>query len=550
MNRMTGYLLVAVVCAAGVGRAQVASATLTGTVTDPSGAAVNGASIRAEQKATGFIRSGATNLRGQFVFEGLAPGTYSVSAHKDGFRDAVAEGVSLAVNQTSNQNFQLIIGSSHDSVTVTATLPVTEPGNATLGYSMNSSRIQELPLESRNVAALVTLDAAAIPRQLGGFVHDVNNDVQEGSRGSVALNPPINGGRSTMNAFLLDGAYDTDRNTFAIAVYPPMDSVREFHIQSSLAPAEFPQAGGGAIDVVTKSGTKTLAWRRVRISRQRSHRCAQLFRRPDAAAARSSGRTSSEHRWAGPCRCEEHLLLWRLRRAAPEVRECGVEPGARCAHPRAGISPDRTSFTIRARRVRARHFPAMRIPQNRLDPIAQEFLAKYEPLPNSNSAAGNYLDATPNPIAHRSRFRPHRSSVRRERRTAHGALHAQQREAIRWPDRSRCCPSPSRCARNRRPWHTLAAPASGWTRRASPSRGWRCSTCPRAPSTTTWRSNWAWPIRRPIRSLRAAVFQRHRLFDGDRFAHAAAGAARQPVACHQRLFPGARRAHVEVRASI
>src|SRR4051812_48552108 len=59
-----------------------------------------------------------------------------------------------------------------------------------------------------------------------------------------------------MNTSLLDGAYDTDRNTFAIAVYPPMDSVREFHIQSTLAPAEFPQSGGGAIDVVTKSGGK------------------------------------------------------------------------------------------------------------------------------------------------------------------------------------------------------------------------------------------------------------------------------------------------------
>src|SRR5262252_4064109 len=121
---------------------------------------------------------------------------------------------------------------------------------------MDQTRIADLPLASRNVISLVTLGPGAIPRQLGGFVHDNNNDIQEGSRGSVALNPPINGSRSTMNAFLLDGAYDTDRNTFAIAVYPPMDSVREFHIQSSLAPAEFPQSGGGAIDAVTKSGTR------------------------------------------------------------------------------------------------------------------------------------------------------------------------------------------------------------------------------------------------------------------------------------------------------
>src|SRR3954471_7810830 len=123
---------------------------------------------------------------------------------------------------------------------------------------MDNSKIAQLPLASRNVISLVTLGPGAIARQLGGFVHDVSNDVQEGSRGSVALNPPINGSRSTQNTFLLDGAYDTDRNTFAIAVYPPVESVQEFHIQSSLAPAEFPQSGGGAIDVVTKSGTKRL----------------------------------------------------------------------------------------------------------------------------------------------------------------------------------------------------------------------------------------------------------------------------------------------------
>src|SRR3954468_23260711 len=123
---------------------------------------------------------------------------------------------------------------------------------------MDSPKIEQLPLASRNVISLVTLGPGAIPRQLGGFAHDVNNDIQAGSRGSVALNPPINGSRSTQNTFLLDGAYDTDRNTFAIAVYPPVESVQEFHIQSSLAPAEFPQSGGGAIDVVTKSGTRNL----------------------------------------------------------------------------------------------------------------------------------------------------------------------------------------------------------------------------------------------------------------------------------------------------
>src|ERR1039458_10871582 len=104
--------------------------------------------------------------------------------------------------------------------------------------------------------ALPILGPGAIPRQLGGFTHDIINDVQQGSRGSVAFNPPINGSRSTMNAFELDGAYDTDRNTFAISVYPPMESVEELRVQTSAASAEFPQAGGASIDVVTRSGSR------------------------------------------------------------------------------------------------------------------------------------------------------------------------------------------------------------------------------------------------------------------------------------------------------
>src|SRR5262249_38858954 len=121
---------------------------------------------------------------------------------------------------------------------------------------MERGRVGGVGVGGGGGTAGVRVGPGGIPRQLGGFTHDVNNDIQEGSRGSVALNPPVNGARSTQNTFLLDGSYDTNRNTFAIAVYPPMDSVSEFHIQSSLAPAEFPQSGGGAIDVVTKGGTR------------------------------------------------------------------------------------------------------------------------------------------------------------------------------------------------------------------------------------------------------------------------------------------------------
>ena len=110
-----------------------------------------------------------------------------------------------------------------------------------------------LPLLGRNVIALVTLGPGAVPRNLGGYVHDDVNDVQA-VRGAVVLNPAIHGARPYANRHLLDGALDTDQNAFAIAVTPPLESVQEFRIITSLPSAEFPQGGGGVVNIVTRSG--------------------------------------------------------------------------------------------------------------------------------------------------------------------------------------------------------------------------------------------------------------------------------------------------------
>ena len=185
------------------------------------------------------------------------PGAYTVTAEKSGFRTIEAKNVTLEVNQKARFDLILKVGGEHESVTVRAQVSPVQSDDASVGYRLDAQAIDSLPLVQRNVVNLITLGPGAIPRQLGGFVHDVIND-QQANRGATALNPPVNGARSYMNAFLLDGANDTDRNTFAIAVTPPMDSVQEFRIQTSAASAEFSQAAGGIMDVVTKSGT--LAW--------------------------------------------------------------------------------------------------------------------------------------------------------------------------------------------------------------------------------------------------------------------------------------------------
>jgi outer membrane receptor protein involved in Fe transport len=378
--------------------AQVASATLSGTVTDQSSAIVSGAAITLAQTGTGFERATTSDAAGNYAFDELAPGVYTLTAQKKGFGPYRAERIALEVNQKGRQDIRLAVGTESDAVTVTASVSPLDTEDPTVGYRMDNSKIAQLPLESRNVIALVTLGPGAIPRQLGGFVHDVNNDVQEGTRGSVALNPPINGSRSTMNTFLLDGVYDTDRNTFAIAVYPPIDSVLEFHIQSSLASAEFPSSGGGAIDVVTKSGTRSFHGSGFEYLHNEFSDAHNYF--DDPTLPRPIYRQNQfGGSLGGPTPLVKNTFFYGIYegiRQKEGTSTLAIVPNAATrGGDFSGESAIYDPLTLDATGART-PFPGDAIPQTRLDPIAVKYLAEYEPLPNSTASGGNYRDATPN----------------------------------------------------------------------------------------------------------------------------------------------------------
>jgi len=388
-------LLIALVTglSAGVAFAQVASSTLSGVVVDESGAAAPGVAVSAREESTGFVRNTFTGAEGAYVIEELPPGIYTVTAQKAGFRTTTSEHVALAVNQKARLDLNLKVGETRDSVTAVATVSPVQSDEASIGYRLDSQTTEELPLDQRNIVALVTLGPGAIPRQLGGFTHDIINDVQQGSRGSVAFNPPINGSRSTMNAFLLDGAYDTDRNTFSIAVYPPMDSVQEFRIQTSLAPAEFPQAGGAAIDVVTKSGSRQF------------HGSAFEYLQNEAPDARNYFDDPSlptpvvrQNQFGGslggrlPIANTFFFATYEgLRSKIGNAVQSNVPPAAL----RTGDYSGQPTITDPLNG--GAPFPGNVIPPERIDPIASKFLSTYEPLPNLNNGGfNNFVDETPN----------------------------------------------------------------------------------------------------------------------------------------------------------
>jgi outer membrane receptor protein involved in Fe transport len=395
-QRSTPKLFLLLLVAAAAAMAQVSSANLSGTVMDESSAVISGARVTASQNGTGFARTTVTDGRGVYSFEGLTPGVYTLTTDKQGFAPNEASGLGLELNQNARYDVRLKVGAAHDRVTVSAAVSPVDSDATAVGYRMDNQRIAELPLASRNVIALVTLGPGAIPRQLGGFVHDINNDMQEGSRGSVALNPPINGSRSTMNEFLLDGNYDTDRNTFSIAVYPPMDSVAEFHIQSSGAGAEYPSAGGGVISVETKSGTRNFHGSGFEYFRNEATDSRNYFEDPTLPRPifRQNEFGAS---LGGPLPKAKDTYFYGIYEGFRQKSGTSAAAIVPDAATRGGdftgqnvIYDPSTTTGIRT------PFPGNAIPSNRIDPIASTFLQRFEPLPNSSSASGNYLDSTPN----------------------------------------------------------------------------------------------------------------------------------------------------------
>ena len=375
--------------------AQVASSSLFGEVRDPSSAVVQDATVTAVHQNTGFSQTTLTSSEGVYRLEHLLPGSYAVSVEKNGFRTITTEEITLALNQRGRLDFTLQPGAPLDSITVAARVSLLQADDSSVGYRLDGASIGRLPLIERNVISLATLGPGAVPRQLGGFGHDIINDLQP-VRGAVALNPPIHGARSTMNFYLLDGVSNTDRHVFAMAVHPPLESVQEFRIQTSLASAEFPQAGGGVVDVVTKSGSREYHGSIFEYFRNEATDARNYFSDP-ALAQPVFRKNQFGGSLAGPLPLPSTFFFatYEGLRGNAASSSLNIVPGEDLRHGNfEGQPPIFDPLQPQANGSRAL-FPDNVIPQNRIDPAARRFLDEFVPAPNTAAASGNYLDAGP-----------------------------------------------------------------------------------------------------------------------------------------------------------
>src|ERR1700686_2587831 len=227
---------------------QEVTASITGTVTDPSGAAVPGATVTATSQERGQTFTATTNDSGLYRIAQLPVGTYGLKVEKSGFAVASHPPFVLTLNQVARVDTTMKVGQASETVEVTGAAPVLETDTTQVDTVINAATNDNLPLASRNYVQLTLLAPGAVSTDPSSF----NNGNNTGGYGG---RPLINGNREQANNFLLDGMDNNQVSDNLLGYTPAPDAIQEFNLITNNAPAEFGNFEGGIVNATIKSGT-------------------------------------------------------------------------------------------------------------------------------------------------------------------------------------------------------------------------------------------------------------------------------------------------------
>ena len=253
MRRSTAFfcsllLFVAVTGVFHYGWSQEVTASITGTVTDQSGAAVSGATVTATSQEQGLVYTATTNDSGLYLIAHLPVGSYSLKIEKAGFASATRPPFVLTLNQVARLDVAMKVGQASESVEVTAEAPIMKTESTQVDTIINAATNDNLPLASRNYVQLTLLAPGAVSTDPSSF----NNGNNTGGYGG---RPLINGNREQANNFLLDGMDNNQVSDNLLGYTPAPDAIQEFNLITNNAPAEFGNFEGGIVNATIKSGT-------------------------------------------------------------------------------------------------------------------------------------------------------------------------------------------------------------------------------------------------------------------------------------------------------
>jgi hypothetical protein len=234
---------------------QQITASIRGTVSDPSGAMVQAATVTAKQIETGLTRVSITDRQGEYVLVELPIGHYQLEVQAKGFRTYRQQGISLDVNQNATVGIRLKLGSETEQIEVSADATLVQSTVSSLGQTVMEREILDLPLDGRNFSQLGLLQTGVVPLTPGLLA----------AGGPARQNQAyaVDGQRPESNNFMIDGADNVSSVDGGFVLKPPIDAIAEFKILSHNANAEFGRNTGSTTNIVTRSGSNSFhgaAW--------------------------------------------------------------------------------------------------------------------------------------------------------------------------------------------------------------------------------------------------------------------------------------------------
>src|SRR5690349_8613736 len=240
-------LLLSIGLLVGVHAQSSTAGNITGTVRDPQGAAVAKAEVTLVEEKTGASRTVTANEDGFYNAPSLPAGNYSISASPTGFKKTITTGVELHVSENKTVNLDLQVGQVTETVTVTSESAPVELRSGEVSSLVSEKQVTELPLNGRNYAQLALMVPGV--SQAGSFA-------ARGTGLDSNVDMSVNGNQSNANLWTVDGVNNMDVGSNAtLLVFPSIDSIAEFRVERNSFSAEFGQAQGAVINLITKGGT-------------------------------------------------------------------------------------------------------------------------------------------------------------------------------------------------------------------------------------------------------------------------------------------------------
>jgi hypothetical protein len=238
------------------------TAAVNGTIRDSSGGIIPAARVGLINAGTSVRQNTLSTDTGRYVFLNVLPGRYTLEVTKEGFAPTTQREFTLEVDQSATFDFTLAVGTTEQTVTVSAAAAAINTSTSNLGTVVNTTMVAELPLNGRQFTQMLALTPGAIPANTA----QNSGGAQSNPLGKVVI-PSINGQMNRSNYFMLDGINDSEVVFSSFTIAPTVDDIQEFKVQSHNDEAQYGYITGGTVNVVTKSGTNEFhgaAWEYLR----------------------------------------------------------------------------------------------------------------------------------------------------------------------------------------------------------------------------------------------------------------------------------------------